>query len=404
MQLGIDRLVQDTTLRAPLRGKRVGLVAHPASVTADLRHSLDALAMTSDVQVVCAFGPQHGMRGEKQDNMVESDDYRDPIYGIPVYSLYGKTRRPTPDMLDTIDVVVVDLQDVGCRIYTFITTLLYMLEACAGTGKAVWVLDRPNPAGRSVEGMILESGWESFVGSAQLPMRYGLTIGELAQWFVQCFGLDVELHVITMQGYDSHRAPGYGWPVGELSWVNPSPNAGSLSMARVFSGTVLVEGTTLSEGRGTTRALEVVGAPDLDMSELLTTMHRLKADWLRGCQLRVCHFEPTFHKHTGQCCHGLQFHVDHQAYNPETFMPYRAVALLFKAIRMWSPGYDLWRQFVYEYEPNRLAIDVINGGPRLREWVDDPQADVGDLESILLSAERQWRETRKAFERYPINA
>jgi uncharacterized protein YbbC (DUF1343 family) len=249
--------------------------------------------------------------------------------------------------------------------------------------------------------MCLEPGWQSFVGAAALPMRYGLTIGELGQWFVHHHGLDVDLHIIPMDGYDPHQGPGYGWPLGELSWVNPSPNAGSLSMARAFSGTVLVEGTTLSEGRGTTRALEVVGAPDLDIPYLLACMHRLNADWLQGCHLRECYFEPTFHKHAGQSCHGLQFHVDHQAYHPETFKPYRAIALFFKAIRQWSRTYDLWRHFVYEYETDRLAIDVINGGPRLREWVDDPQAEVGDLEAILVREERQWRDARRAFERYP---
>lgn len=401
MKLGIDRLVEDATLRQPLQGKRIGLVAHPASVTRALQHTLEALVTATDLKLTCVLGPQHGWRGEPQDNMVETRDAWDPRYSIPIYSLYGDVRRPTQEMLDVFDVAVIDLQDVGCRIYTYITTLLYMLEACSGTDKAVWVLDRPNPAGRPVEGMRLEPGWQSFVGAASLPMRYGLTIGELAQWFAHHYRLDVDLHVITMDGYDPHQGPGYGWPLGELSWVNPSPNAGSLSMARAFSGTVLIEGTTLSEGRGTTRALEVVGAPDLDIPAILASMHRLKADWLRGCHMRACYFAPTFHKHAGQSCHGFQFHVDHQVYHPEAFKPYRAVALLFKAIRQWSQDYELWRDFLYEYETDRLAIDVINGGPRLRTWVDNPQAEVGDLEAILVREERQWLDERSAFELYP---
>ena len=400
IRLGIDRLADDPGLRAPLRGRRVALLGHPASVTADLQHSLDALAAMPEVRLTCAFGPQHGMRGDKQDNMVESAGYRDPVRGVPVHSLYGEVRRPTAAMLDGFDVLLVDLQDVGCRIYTFITTLRYMLEACAAHGKAVWVLDRPNPAGRAVEGLRLEPGWESFVGSAPLPMRHGLTIGELARWFVQHFGLDVDLRVIEMTGYDPHQAPGYGWPVGELSWVNPSPNAAGLSMARAYSGTVLIEGTALSEGRGTTHPLEVVGAPDLDAQGLLEVMRRLRPEWLAGCQLRPCYFEPTFHKHAGQCCAGLQIHVDHEAYRPEAFSPYRLVALLLKAVRVLAPDYPLWRDFPYEYETERLAFDVINGGPRLRVWIDDPQAGCDELEELLIREERAWHEERRAFMRY----
>lgn len=400
IRLGIDRLVDDPGLRAPLRGRRVALLGHPASVTAGLQHSLDVLAALSEVRLTGAFGPQHGMRGDKQDNMVESADYRDPVHGVPVHSLYGEVRRPTAAMLDGFDVLMVDLQDVGCRIYTFITTLLYMLEGCAAHGKAVWVLDRPNPAGRSVEGLRLEPGWESFVGSGPLPMRHGLTIGELARWFVRYFGLDVDLRVIEMAGYDPERPPGYGWPVGELSWVNPSPNAAGLSMARAYGGTVLIEGTTLSEGRGTTHPLEVVGAPDLDARALLEVMRRLRPEWLAGCHLRPCYFEPTFHKHAGRCCAGLQIHVDHGAYRPEAFSPYRLVALLLKAVRVLAPDYPLWRDFAYEYETERLAFDVINGGPRLRAWVDNPQAGCDELDDMLVGEERAWREERRSFLRY----
>src|SRR5262245_50952052 len=253
MKFGIDRLLGDRALRIPLAGQRVALLAHPASVTRELVHSLDALAAVGDVELVAAFGPQHGLRGDKQDNMIESPDFTDPVHGVPVFSLYGEVRRPTAAMMDSFDVLLVDLQDLGCRIYTFATTLRYVLEAAAERGKRVWVLDRPNPTGRPVEGLRLHAGWESFVGAGPLPMRHGLTLGELAKWFQRALRLDLECEVVTMTDWHPTRAPGYGWPVGERTWVNPSPNAGNLWMARCYAGTVMLEGTTLSEGRGTTR-------------------------------------------------------------------------------------------------------------------------------------------------------
>src|SRR6478752_7752923 len=201
MKFGIDRLISERDLRAPLSGKRVALLAHPASVTANLTHSLDALAACGDIKITAAFGPQHGLRGDKQDNMIESPDFSDPVHGIPVFSLYGEVRKPTDAMMDTFDVLLVDLQDLGCRIYTFITTLRYVLEAAARHRKAVWVLDRPNPVGRPIEGSILRTGWESFVGAGPLPMRHGLTLGELAHWFVRTLKLNVDYQVIQMEGY-----------------------------------------------------------------------------------------------------------------------------------------------------------------------------------------------------------
>ncbi|MDR3324090.1 MAG: DUF1343 domain-containing protein, partial [Zoogloeaceae bacterium] len=310
MLFGLDHFLANPYLRRPLAGKRVALLAHPASVTRELTHALDALVALPDLHLTAAFGPQHGLRGDKQDNMVESPDFVDPLHGIPVFSLYGQTRRPTAAMLETFDVLLVDLQDLGCRIYTFITTLRYVLEAAAQHGKAVWVLDRPNPVGRPVEGLTLRPGWESFVGAGALPMRHGLTLGELARWFIARLKLDVACQIIPLQGWQPEAAPGYGWPLAEREWVNPSPNAPSLSMARAYAGTVLLEGTTLSEGRGTTRPLELFGAPNLDARALLAEMRKLAPDWLQGCILRACWFEPTFHKHAGELCQGLQFHVE----------------------------------------------------------------------------------------------
>ncbi|MBI5939696.1 MAG: DUF1343 domain-containing protein [Caulobacterales bacterium] len=395
MNFGIDRLLADPALRAPLAGKRVALLAHPASVTADLTHSIDALSACSDLKITAAFGPQHGMRGDLQDNMMESPDFTDPVYGFPVFSLYGEVRRPTGQAMGTFDIILVDMQDLGCRIYTFITTLLYVLEAAAEHGKTVWVLDRPNPAGRPVEGLTLLPGWESFVGAGPMPMRHGLTLGELGHWFIKTRGLTVDYRVIEMEGYDPAAGPGFGWPLGERSWINPSPNAPNLSMARAYAGTVMIEGATLSEGRGTTRPLELFGAPDIDARKVIAQMHAIAPQWLNGCRLRDIWFQPTFHKHVGQLCNGVQIHVDDPAYDHEAFRPWRVQALGFKAIRKLYPDYDLWRDFPYEYVFDRLAIDVINGGPGLREWVDDSEAVAADLDALTIPDEKAWLEERR---------
>ena len=397
MRFGIDRLLHEPSLRAGLAGRRVALLAHPASVTAELSHSLDAVSRVPELELTAAFGPQHGLRGDKQDNMVESDDFVDPALGIPVYSLYGEVRRPTDAMMEPFDVLLVDLQDLGCRIYTFITTLRYVLEAAARHGKAVWVLDRPNPAGRPVEGLRLREGWESFVGAGALPMRHGMTMGELARWFVDTLGLRVELEVITMEGWDPEAAPGFGWPLGQRTWINPSPNAPTVSMARCYAGTVMLEGTTLSEGRGTTRPLELFGAPDVDAGALLRRMEQLAPEWIRGCRLRECWFQPTFHKHSGALNHGIQIHVDATEYEHPRFRPWRLLALAFKALRQLSPEYPLWRDFPYEYEHDRLAIDLINGSELLRAWVDDPAATPEDLEVLTRPDEQLWEREREPF-------
>ena len=392
VKFGIDRLLASPGLRKPLAGQRVALVAHPASVTADLTHSLDALAACADIRLTAAFGPQHGLKGDKQDNMVETADELDLQYRIPVFSLYGQVRRPTPAMIDTADVFLFDLQDLGCRIYTFVTTLLYLLEAAAEQGKSVWVLDRPNPAGRPVEGLALLPGQEGFVGAGPMPMRHGLTLGEMGRWFVEHFRLDVDYRVIEMEGWRPEGGPGFGWPEDRI-WVNPSPNAANLNMARAYAGTVMLEGTTLSEGRGTTRPLEVLfGAPDLDAKAVLSEMNRVATALQTGCKLRECWFEPTFHKHAGTLCNGAMIHAEGGFYEHQIFRPWRLQALAFKAIRNLYPDYQLWRDFPYEYEFDRLAIDVINGGPGLREWVDDPAAEVADLDATASADEAAWKE------------
>lgn len=390
VQFGIDRLLADPSLLSELEGKRVALVAHPASVTQDLTHSLDAL-FAAGLNVTSAFGPQHGLKGDKQDNMVETADETDPEFGIPVFSLYGEVRRPTGQMMSSADVFLFDLQDLGCRIYTFVTTLLYLLEEAAKSGKSVWVLDRPNPAGRPVEGTLLIPGNESFVGAAPMPMRHGLTMGEMGHWFIHHFNLNVDYRVVEMQGWEPDGR-GHGWPADRI-WINPSPNAANVNMARAYAGTVMIEGATVSEGRGTTRPLEVLfGAPDIDAKAVLAEMRNLAPDWMQGCAIRECWFEPTFHKYTGKLCNALMIHAEGLYYDHQQFKPWRLQALAFKAIRRLYPDYRLWRgtDFKYEYTDDVLAIDVINGGPGLREWVDDPSAKPADLDAIALADEAAW--------------
>ena len=312
MKFGIDRLLQEAALQRELQGKRIALLAHPASVTTDLTHSLDALAALGTLRLTAAFGPQHGLRGDKQDNMMESPTFEDPVHGIPVFSLYGEVRRPTPAMMDAFDDLDVDY-----------------------------------------------------------------TVGEMEAWRAEA-------------------APGRGWPLGERTWINPSPNAPNLWMARAYAGTVMLEGTTLSEGRGTTRPLELFGAPDIDARAVLQEMQRLEPNWLRGCRLRPCWFEPTFHKHVGALCAGIHIHTEDPGYDHHAFRPWRLQALAIKAIRRLNPDYRLWREFEYEYVHDRLAIDVINGSELLREWVDDSMATPADLDALTIPDEESWANERAA--------
>lgn len=396
-KLGIERLLTESDLQNKLRGRRLALLAHPASVTQDLTHSLDALMSHPILKVDAAFGPQHGMRGEKQDNMIESGDYRDPVYGIPVYSLYGEVRRPAPRMMEGWDVLLVDLQDVGCRIYTFLTTLIYIMdEIDRHPDKEIWILDRPNPAGRAIEGQILNMDFETFVGAAPVPMRHGLTLAEAALWYKEHRGLKVQLTVVPMQEYEPSKGPGFGWPEA-LSWVNPSPNMPRLSCARQYAGSVLIEGTNLSEGRGTTVPLEIVGAPDLPMRRILETMTAMAPQWLKGCRLREMFFEPTFHKFKGHLCAGMQVHCDDVWYRPSEFQPYRVYNLFLKAVHQLVPDFDLWRKPPYEYEEKLMPIDILSGGPELREWVESSDAAVDRWDEFLCADETRWARERKPF-------
>ena len=394
--LGIERLIQDESAMSWLKKARVGLVAHPASVDDRCEHTIDRL-MSHSVNIVRAFGPQHGMRGDKQDNMIESEDYRDQLHDIDVISLYGKLRFPSEEMLADLDIVIFDLQDVGCRIYTYITTLYYFIQACDQYGIELWVLDRPNPAGRPIDGTFLVEGNESFVGCAPIPTRHGLTTGELTGWFKEHLDSETKIRIFEMDGYRPNHQPGFGWPVPDLPWINPSPNAASLNMTRCFSGTVLLEGTIWSEGRGTAIPLEVLGAPRLPIHEMIELLGADAAHWLEGIKLRPCFFSPTSNKHQGQLCSGAQIHTDVRTYDHFRFKPYRLVAGLMKAYKLIRPKENLWRHHEYEYEKDRIPIDVIDGSSRLRNWVDDPNYKFTDLEEILVEDEARWEREREKF-------
>lgn len=391
MKLGIEVLAQDKKLLSSLQNQAVSLLAHPASVDKNLNHSIDIL-FQAGLNLSSAFGPQHGMKGEKQYNMEESPDYKDPKYNIPVFSLYGDVRRPTSKMMESFETILVDLQDVGCRIFTYITTVAYMLEACAEHNKKVLILDRPNPAGRPIEGSILKQGWESFVGVAPIMLRHGLTMGEFAKWYKSYKALDLDLEVIKMQGYEIEKSP---WPM-DLPWVNPSPNIPKAITCPTYAGSVTLEGTHLSEGRGTTVPLEIFGAPGLPVNQILKTMYEDYESWVQGCILRPCFFQPTFNKYEGQLCEGIQIHIDTPKYSPEIFKSYRLMAGFYKAIKKhWN--HDLWNVFHYEYEKDRTPIDLIAGGEEYRQWIDNEASEVEDLESFLKADEKTWAEQRKEF-------
>jgi uncharacterized protein YbbC (DUF1343 family) len=358
VRIGAEILLSNS--RAYLRGERVGLVVHPASVLPNLRHTVDAFMNEDYLRPVALFGPQHGARGEKQDNMIESDHYRDPETGLPVHSLYSETRRPTERMLSDLDVLVFDLQDVGTRIYTFVYTMSYCMEACAEYGKRMIILDRPNPInGRHVEGNLLEPEFKSFVGRYPMPMRHGMTVGELARFFNAEFKIECDLSVVPMEGW---KRSDWFDQTG-LPWVQPSPNIPTLDSAVVYPGTVLVEGTRLSEGRGTTRPFELVGAPYIRPRDLAA---RLNSQELPGVQFRAAYFEPTSQKWSGQTCGGVQIHVQ----NREVFEPYLTGIAILSAIQALYPESFKWREPPYEYEYDKRPIDMLSGSGKIPAQIE----------------------------------
>ncbi len=357
VRTGLTQLLSGA--RPELRRARLGLVAHPASVTPTLTASVDALR-GAGFQIAALFGPQHGARGEKQDNMIESTPFEDRRLDIPVHSLYGDVRQPTPEMLAGLDALVFDLQDVGVRVYTFVWTMTLAMEACRDAGIRFVVLDRPNPIGGVMrEGPVLQRGFESFVGRYPVALRHGLTAGEIARLANAEFGIGCELDVVPCDGWLRDQ-----WldDTG-LPFVLPSPNLPSLDSCAVYPGMVLLEGTNLSEGRGTTRPFELFGAPFLDPYELSMRLDRLG---LPGVSFRPCHFEPTFQKHAGRLCGGAQLHVtDRPAFRPVA----TAVSIL-HAARQLAPDEFAWRLPPYEYELKKMPIDILWGSDTLRLAVD----------------------------------
>ena len=383
---GIEVLLRDRPQL--LAGARVGAVVHPASLLPSLQHTADAMHEAPELHLVSLFGPQHGARGEKQDNMIESRFYRDPDTGLPVHSLYSETRRPTEEMLHDLDVLVFDLQDVGTRVYTFIHTMAYCMQACACYGKAMVVLDRPNPInGDQVEGNLLDPQFSSFVGLYPLPMRHGMTVGELALLFNGEFGIGCDLTVVPMQGWRR----GDWFDQTGLPWIMPSPNLPALESATVYPGMVLVEGTMVSEGRGTTRPFEIVGAPYVNARLLAERLNRLS---LNGVRFRPVYFEPTFQKHAGEMCGGVQIHVRDR----RDFEPYLTGIMVIATTRSLYPESFLWRQPPYEYETRKMPIEILCGGDRIpgmieeglsaeefrRSWQNDVSAFVSKRRPYLL--------------------
>jgi len=375
VRLGSDALLAS----GRLRGLRVGVVCNHASVDRGFLHIVDRLATADETTLAAIFGPQHGFRSDVQDNMIETPHRDDPSRRVPVYSLYSETREPTPEMLRGLDVLVIDLQDIGARIYTYIYTMANCLRACARHGVPVIVCDRPNPInGTDVEGQTLAAGYESFVGLFPIPMRHGMTIGELARLFNDAFGLGATVEVAAMEGW---RREMYA-DATDLPWVIPSPNMPTLETAIVYPGTVLFEGTMLSEGRGTTRPFELVGAPGIEAERFARAMNQLG---LPGAYFRPAVFEPTFQKHAKHSCGGCQIHVTDRS----TFRPVLTGAALIQMFRRFTPDHFAWRQPPYEYEQDKLPIDILAGSDALRRHIE------GDLPPLEIAA--SWRDDEDAF-------
>lgn len=389
VQTGLARLATDGA--SLLSGRRLGLLVNPTAVDTQLRHAIDLLTARSDLKITALFGPEHGVRGDAQD-MIDVDSAHDARSGLPVHSLYGTTLEsltPTPAMLEDIDVMVYDVQDIGSRYYTFVWSMVLAMRACAKAGKAFCVLDRPNPLGGvHVEGSAIDAGYESFVGLVSCPNRHGMTAGEIARWRHDVEKLDVELFVLSMRGWSRDmRFDHTGLP-----WVMPSPNMPTTDTALVYPGMCLVEGTELSEGRGTTRPFELAGAPYLDSHKLAAA---LAAFELPGVMFRPAGFLPQFQKHAKQPCNGIQIHVT----NPETYRPYRTGVAFLKACYDQSPASFKWRTKAYEFVDDKPAIDLLAGGPSLREGIE-AGASLDDLAARWPRAEGAFAEERAAYTLY----
>ncbi|MFZ5905836.1 MAG: exo-beta-N-acetylmuramidase NamZ family protein [Nitrospirota bacterium] len=364
-----------------LNGARVGLLVHPASVDRNIVHTVDVMMKIKKLTVTALFGPQHGIRGETQDNMIEWKGFRESRTGLPVYSLYGKTRKPEPDMLHDTDVLVIDLQDAGARYYTFIWTMDLCMQACEETGKSIVVLDRPNPlGGRRTEGPVLETAFASFVGLRPLTVRHGMTIGEIGNYLKNEYYPGLDFHVIPLQGWKRTM----WFDHTGLPWIMPSPNMPTPETALVYPGMCLLEGTNLSEGRGTTRPFEIFGAPFIDPFRL---RHHLRHSDLPGVIFRPLHFQPVFQKHAGKLCGGAQIHVT----DKNTFRPFKTGVAILKAVHDLYPEHFVWKRPPYEYETKKMPVDILAGTDRLRKDIERGQK--------LDRMEAGWQEECREFDR-----
>jgi uncharacterized protein YbbC (DUF1343 family) len=382
--LGIDRLLgPDARL---IEGRRIGLVSNPASINGAYQHSVDLLFDHPGARLGAIFGPQHGFRSDVQDNMIETPHARDERRAVPIFSLYSETREPTADMLKGLDALVIDLQDVGTRVYTYIYTMANCMRAAARHGVPVIVCDRPNPVnGADVEGHLLDpTAYTSFVGQFAIPLRHGMTIGELARLFNERFALNAELHVVPMDGWERSMY----FDELPLPWVMPSPNIPTLESAVVYPGAVLFEGTMLSEGRGTTRPFELIGAPWIDGERFADAMN---GRGLPGVHFRPVFFEPTFQKHAKQTCGGCQVHVLDRG----RFKPLRTTIEMLDEFRREDPAKFAWRQPPYEYEHEKMPIDILYGSDKLRVAVDAGR--IGPLLESAADDEEAFRQTREPF-------
>jgi uncharacterized protein YbbC (DUF1343 family) len=387
VRIGIERLIEED--RSPVAGARVALVSNPASIDRGFRHAAEVLGDDPRIELVALFGPQHGFRSDLQDNMIETPHARDERRRIPIYSLYSETREPTPEMLRDVDVLVVDLQDVGTRVYTYIYTMANCMRAAARHGVRVVVCDRPNPVGGlAIEGTILRPEWVSFVGQFPIPLRHGMTIGELARLFNQEFSLGAALDVVPLDGW---RRSMYFDETG-LPWVIPSPNLPTLDSTIVYPGAVLFEGTMLSEGRGTTRPFELIGAPWIDGESLASAMN---ARGLPGVHFRATFFEPTFQKHAKQTCGGCQLHVTDRS----AFQPVRTAVELIDGFKRQNPAAFAWRQPPYEYEHDKWPIDILYGSDQLRTAIDSG-GEISPLIAAWKDDEEAFRKTREKYLMY----
>ncbi len=357
---GLERVFEPEYIKI-LAGKKVGLIVNQASIDSKINHAADLFRARKDFSLTALFGPQHGIRGETQDNMIEWKGFRDPDTGVPVYSLYSETREPTSEMLAGLDVLVFDVQDVGTRIYTFIWTMTLAMKACARNGITFVVLDRPNPVGGyAIEGNVLDPDFASFVGLYPIPMRHGMTVAEIALYMNAEHGIGCELEIVPMHGWsrDMH------FPATGMPWVMPSPNMPTPDTAVVYPGTVLFEGTNISEGRGTTRPFEIIGAPWIDPRKLTDRMNALR---IPGLTCRLAQFQPTFQKWQGRVCGGVQLHVT----DPAAYKPYIAALHLITEIRRLDRLQFEWKRPPYEYEYNKLPIDIMCGSDTIRLAIED---------------------------------